>query len=254
MLHLNPQSITPAVKSLMIACTGVYLIQRLMPDPTTLAFMKLFGLGVEGMMNGFVWQLATYTFLHGNLLHLLLNMLGLFFLGPELERRLGVRMFLALFMFSAILGGLGWLALTWPYEGICVGASGGVFGLIGAFAGLFPHRQLTLLVFFVLPVTMPAWLMAVLFGLLQLAYLLNPGGTGIAYAAHLAGGLAGYVFVRMMYRTPGPRTNFSIRPTAPSAPTEAEIDRILDKISQEGLHRLTPREREMLHRAGRRRD
>ncbi len=255
MLQFIPRPLTPGVKGLMIACGVIFVFQLALPLTVEQGFVKLFGLGVEGVMRGWWWQFATYALLHGNMWHLLLNMLGLFFLGPELERNLGTRMFLIMFAFCCVLGGIGWLALTWPYDFLCVGASGGIFGLIGAFAGLYPHRQLTLLVFFVIPVTMPAWLLAVLFGLMQLAYLLNPGGSSIAYAAHLAGGIAGFLFTKVMYRH-GRRTTF--RPqreqfvathAEPRPPTREEIDAILDKISREGIHRLTPRERAMLQRA-----
>jgi membrane associated rhomboid family serine protease len=257
MLQVDLQMLTPTVKKLMIACGAVFLLQLLMPFRYELGFLSFFGLGVEGIARGWFWQFATYAFLHGNFLHVFLNMIGLFFLGPELERYLGSRNFFTMFMFSAVIGGIGWLALTWPYEGICIGASGGVFGLIGAFAGLFPHRQLTLLVFFVLPVTMPAWLLAVLFGVMQLAYLLTPSESDIAHAAHLAGGVAGYLFTRVMFRRGGmqtasfSRTFTSTPPSQPSAPTRAEIDAILDKISRDGLHALTPRERDLLQKAGR---
>jgi membrane associated rhomboid family serine protease len=259
MLQVDFQMLTPTVKKLMIACGAVFLLQFLMPFRYELGFLSFFGLGVEGIARGWFWQFATYAFLHGSFFHLLMNMIGLFFLGPELERHLGARHFFIMFMFSAVIGGIGWLALTWPFEGICIGASGGVFGLIGAFAGLFPHRQLTLLVFFVLPVTMPAWLLAVLFGVMQLAYLLTPGESGIAYAAHLAGGVAGYLFTRVMFRpgrikAPPFASPFGAPPPPPprpSAPTRAEIDAILDKISRDGLHALTPRERDMLQKVGR---
>jgi hypothetical protein len=121
---------------------------------------------------------------------------------------------------------------------------------------LFPNRQITLLIFFVLPITMPAWLMAALFGLLQLAYLINPGPSGIAYAAHLAGGIAGYLFARVMYRGyEGRYTGFNFKGFQRSAhdvPTRQEIDVILDKISREGIHTLTSRERAILQKAGRR--
>lgn len=247
--------LTRGVRGLMVACVSVFILQLVLDfagfGPL---FMKVFGLNVEGILNGWLWQVITYSLLHGTLLHLLLNMLGLFFLGPELERHLGTSRFLMLFAFCCVLGGLGWLALIYPYEGTCVGASGGIFGLIGAFAGLFPHRQITLLVFFVLPVTMPAWLMAVLFGMLQLAYLFNPGSSGIAYAAHLAGGVAGYIFTRLLLRERtapaprGPRRSMF----ASDQPTPEEIDHLLDKISREGIHTLTPRERAQLQRASRR--
>lgn len=241
----------------MIACGVVFFLQLIMPPVLDARFGALFGLGVEGIMRGYFWQFFTYAFLHGNLLHVLLNMLGLLFMGPELERQLGSRMFTLLFFFSSVLGGLGWLLMTWPHAGICVGASGGLFGLIGAFAGLFPHRRITLLVFFVLPVTMPAWVMGVLFGLFQLAYLLNPGGSSIAYAAHLAGGIAGFLFVRIMYRRrddwfarmTARRPAYHARP-ADEGPTREQIDAILDKITRDGIHTLTPRERDLLRRGG----
>ena len=250
MISINFYMLTPVVKRLMIVCGAIFVVQLfLMPLGLELPFVEFFGLGVEGIMRGWLWQLITYAFLHGGLLHLLLNMLGLFFLGPELERYLGARMFFIMFLFCSLLGGLGWLALTWPYEGVCIGASGGIFGMIGAFAGLFPHRQLTLLVFFVLPVTMPAWLLAVLFGLIQMAYLLNPGGSGIAYAAHLAGGLAGYLFVKVIYRQRRRFVRIVPRDDNTVDLSRAEIDRVLDKITTEGLHALTPRERMILQQA-----
>jgi membrane associated rhomboid family serine protease len=256
MIHLNFYALTPVVRRIMIACGVVFFLQLLLlPLGLEERFIKFLGLGVEGIRHGWVWQLISYAFLHGGVLHLLLNMLGLFFLGPELERYLGPKMFFVMFLFCSVLGGLGWLGLTWPYEGVCIGASGGIFGLIGAFAGLFPHRQLTLLVFFVLPVTMPAWLMAVLFGFIQLAYLLNPGAAGIAYSAHLAGGLAGYLFVKVIYRKR--RRLFRVvhdtgrAAVDPDVPTREEVDLILDKISRDGLHTLTMRERMMLQRMGR---
>jgi len=253
------RNLTKSVRSILILCVGIYVIQFvlfLLPGNLDFRFVHLFGLNVEGVSDGWLWQFVTYALLHGTFIHLLLNMLGLFFLGPELERAMGTRSFTAMFLFCSILGGIGWFALTFPYEGVCVGASGGVFGLIGAFAGLFPNRQLTLLVFFVFPVTMPAWLLAVLFGLMQLGYLLNPGATGIAYAAHLAGGIAGFIFVKVIFRRTGDwKLGFSkirSRKVPGTGPTSDEINTILDKISTDGIHSLTPRERSILQKAGRR--
>lgn len=245
--------LTRSVKAIMALCVGVYVLQLALPKGVDIHLVYWFGLSVEGIRSGWVWQFLTYTFLHGSFVHILMNMLGLFFLGPELERTMGTRTFTAMLAFCGILGGLGWLLLTYPYEGVCVGASGAIFGLIGAFAGLFPNRQLTLLVFFILPVTMPAWLLAVLFGLMQLAYLLNPGPSGIAYAAHLAGGIAGYIFVRVLYRRRGLSGAFSqAKITRENSPSQSEVNAILDKISTSGIHTLTPRERSILQEAGRR--
>ncbi len=237
---------------LILTCCAVHLIRLILPTGIEYAVISQMHLSVEGVINGKWWQFVTYAMLHGTFLHLFLNMLGLFFLGPELERHMGTGRFLLMFAFCSVLGGLGWFVLTYPVEGACVGASGGIFGLIGAFAALFPHRQITLLVFFVLPVTMPAWLMAVLFGLMQLAYLLNPGASGIAYSAHLAGGIAGYLFVKVMFRKRNRQLHTMRSMFAADSPSSEQIDTILDKVTREGIHTLTPREREQLQKASRR--
>jgi len=248
--------LTKAVRFLIWLFTGIFVMQWLLPHTLEGQFVQIFGLSVSGVRHGWLWQFLSYAFLHGGLLHLLLNMLGLYFLGPELERHMGSRTFVLMVLFCAVLGGIGWFALQYPYEGICVGASAGIFGLIGAFAGLFPRRELTLLIFFVLPVTMPAWLLAVLFGLLQLAYLFEPGASGIAYAAHLAGGIAGFIFVKVFFR--GYEGRFTglkmerFKQPRNTEPSRDEINAILDKISQNGIHSLSTRERAILQKAGRR--
>ncbi|HMP89551.1 MAG TPA: rhomboid family intramembrane serine protease [Kiritimatiellia bacterium] len=243
------------VRILIWVFTGIFLVQFVMPSSVELLILHIFGLSVTGIMQGWWWQFLTYAFLHGGFLHLILNMIGLYFLGPELERHMGPRAFLAMLIFCAILGGIGWFALRYPYEGVCVGASAGIFGLIGAFAGLFPRRELTLLIFFVLPVTMPAWLLAVLFGLLQLAYLFEPSSSGIAYSAHLAGGIAGFIYVRVLYRGYEGRytgLDFIPKKSRETGPSKDEIDMILDKVSMQGIHSLSARERAILQKASRR--
>lgn len=261
--------VTPMVKKLLLATIGVFLVQWLMalsPD-TTLGgswVTRGFGLSLSGILHLQVWQLFTYMFLHGGWWHLFLNMLMLFMLGPETERALGSRQFLMVYLLSGVLGGVGWLIIsagatpTLP----CVGASGAVFGIIGAFAALFPHRQVTLLLFFVIPITMKAWVMAVGLAAFEFFFMIEqPFGGGVANAAHLAGGLAGYVFVRSAFRE-GLRRS---RPTTPGgrdlskwvpkifhpAEDSAEIDRILDKIEREGIGSLSRSERATLQRRSR---
>lgn len=257
---------TPLTRTLLIAMGAVFVVQALFHRAGSPWLELTFGLSVTGMKFGHLWQLVTYMFLHGNLLHLLLNGLALFFFGPELERFLGRTRFLTLFFLAGILGGVGWLALTFPSEGLCIGMSGAIFGLLGAFAALFPHREVVLLVFFVLPVRMKAWVMVAGLGAIQLLMMLNPSHGGIAYAAHLAGGLAGYLYGKSLLSAPPTWVRFltsiirirrrggsSPSPGSPSATVSpAEINRILDKIADQGIHTLTAREREILGRAGKR--
>ena len=200
--------VTPMVKKLLWTTLGIFLLQKFVAAAQgnsidVSGLTHWFGLSLSGILHLKVWQLLSYIFLHGGWWHLFLNMLMLFMLGPETERAIGSRQFLLLYLLSGMLGGVGWLIIsagaapTLP----CIGASGAVFGIIGAFAALFPHRYITLLLFFVIPITMKAWVMAVGLAALELFFMIDqPFGGGVANAAHLAGGLAGYVFARTAFR------------------------------------------------------
>lgn len=211
------------------------------------------------------WQPLTYMFLHGGFLHLLFNMLTLRFLGPETERSMGSAHFLAMYLIAGILGGLGWLWLT-PQNAlsICVGASGALFGVMAAFATLFPRRRLTFFIF-IFPVTADAWKAVLGIAVVQLFLLHSGPASNIAYSAHLFGALAGFLYIDRLYESAlfrrllsRIRDYFSRTPHAPyvppaqkdaQKPSPEEIDRILDKISREGIQSLTREERQTLHRA-----
>lgn len=262
------------VRRLLVA-TGVAFAAQIFFELFGMDISPLFGLSWPGIEHLMFWQPITYMFVHGGVLHILLNLMGLFFFGPEIERALGSGKFLALYLACGILGGLGWLLLAGGRE-VCIGASGAVFGVLGAFAGLHPHRPITLLVFFVLPVTLSARTMAIGLGLINLLMILRGGG-GVAYAAHLAGGLAGYLYIMLWFRrglnvralSPATwfnnllwhwqrrkfkvmsrRDSFEFRSEAP--PDEDELNRILDKISKFGISSLTPGELAALQNARRR--
>ncbi|MDD5676511.1 MAG: rhomboid family intramembrane serine protease [Kiritimatiellae bacterium] len=270
--------LTPAVRFLLIGTTAAYLLQALADRLTGGAFTELFSLSLGGLLRLELWQPLTYLFLHGGLWHLILNMLGLFFFGPETERTIGARRFLALYFACGILAGLGWILISGSSMLPCVGASGAIFGVLGAFAGLFPQRQVTLLVFFVIPVSLRARTLAIALGLFSLLAIVSQPGQ-IAYAAHLVGGLAGYLYGRY-----GVNQGFDFRAFNPrrwwndlrwrwqrrkfkvlresdrdwesgteEPPSSQEVDEVLAKISKWGLGRLTPRDRDILDRASRRR-
>lgn len=243
--------LTPVVRGLLIANVAVFVVQALMDRAAAGFVEELFGLGAAGFMRHYYWQFLTYQFLHGSVLHILLNLLMLFMMGPELERAVGARDFALLYLLSGVLGGVGWLILAYPHEGVCVGASGSIFGLLGAFAALFPKQRITVLLFFILPVTLEAWLLVAGLSLIQLMYLLNPSAGGIAYAAHLAGAVAGYVFAAIRYRATTWKMP-NVHRLRADEPDQAVVDRILDKISSEGIHALTARERKILAKASRR--
>jgi len=267
-------------KRLLIANIAIFFVYMLFfassvqPDPV----IRIFALSARGLGRGMIWQLVTYMFLHGGLLHLFGNMLGLFFFGRELEFRLGPARFLYLYVGGGILGALGWLVLgalgLYSLQRPMIGASGAVFAIVGAYAALYPHRRVTLLVFFVLPVTMTARTMALLFGGFSL--LMLGDGSSIAHAAHLAGGMAGYVYGMYLagggaYHGHGPgfrawsfggarnwmarlrRSRLRIyRTPDQEQPVDWErVDRILIKIKAQGFGALSASERAELDRASR---
>src|SRR5208283_3621547 len=119
-----------------------------------------FALSVGGLKHGFVWQLLTYQFMHANLWHILVNSWLIYLFGREIEATLGPKNLLVLFLAGGVVGGIFQViaALLWPglFGGPVVGASAGVFGLIAAFAVLFPERELVMLLFFIIPIRLSA--------------------------------------------------------------------------------------------------
>ena len=140
------------------------------------------------------WQLLTYAFLHASLTHLLFNMLGLYSFGSDLERVWGSRRYLAYYttcVLTAAITQLLFAAVTgsaYP----TVGASGGVFGLLLAYAMLFPHRTVMLLF---PPIPMKAPVFAIVYGAIELFLGVTGTQEGVAHFAHLGGMLGGFVLL-----------------------------------------------------------
>ena len=243
-IHGNPNEMTFGVQILLIANIAAYAIEHLLGFP-----LSRFGaLQANWWTTYSVWQLITYQFIHQGFGHLLSNMMGLYFLGPETERTLGTNRFFALYFLSGILGGLGWSLLS-PY-GSCVGASGAVFGILGAYAALYPNRELILIFFPFMPIK--AWLFVLLIGLYEFVNTLALGvGGHIANAAHLGGGIVGYIYATIIGRPDiMHKLGEKFRPKEKQPVSRAEIDRILDKAARHGMHSLTSHERDLLKRAG----
>jgi len=248
-------AISPAVKFLLILNVSVFLLESVFKIPLS----SWFALPAVWWNTFSIGQLFTYMFVHGGTTHLFVNMLGLFFIGPTVERTIGSYRFFILYYVSGILGGLGWSLLaqqgTW-----CVGASGAVMGMLGAFGALYPNAKL--LLWFVIPCR--AWVLVLVLAIWELHETIStPYIGGIANAAHLMGGIAGFCYAMslkhphlvadlkrkfpMLGKT-APKAKSSPRPEQLS---KEDVDRILDKIGKEGMGALSPKEREMLKRATR---
>ncbi|MEY2466962.1 MAG: hypothetical protein QOD03_1483 [Verrucomicrobiota bacterium] len=189
-----------------------YVFQvTLMPRLIDSAYLAL---SLEGLLHGYLWQLLTFQFMHGSVMHLLLNCWALFIFGREVEFELGKPRFLTLYFLSGVIGGLFQMLVSylWPHyfayspDGSpisVVGASAGVFGVVAAFAMLYPTRRLTMLLFYVIPVNMKAksllWFCLIVAALgigFPNSVIQTILGGNVAHAAHLGGILTGLALVR----------------------------------------------------------
>jgi len=146
------------------------------------------------------WQLVTYSFLHGNLPHLLFNMLGLYMFGSDIERLFGTRFYLAYYFAAVVAAALCHLGVTALMGGSnipTVGASGGIYGLLLAFGWYFPQRRVMLLF---PPIPMNARTFVVVFGALELFLGVTGTAAGVAHFAHLGGMLGGWLMIEVRRR------------------------------------------------------
>ena len=195
----------PITKILLIANVAIYIAQQFTGD----ALILWFGLWpltstadtMPGMTSGFLpWQVVTYSFLHGNELHILVNMLGLFMFGSEVERVLGQNRYLVYYLVSVLTAALAQLVMSAlnpgpPYP--TIGASGGVFGLLLAYGMFFP-RRIVMLIF--PPIPMPARVFVFVYAALELYLGVTGTQAGVAHFAHLGGMLGGYILLRLWRR------------------------------------------------------
>ena len=179
--------LTPATRAIILVNVLVFVLELLAPR----ADWALFELWPAGPGSPFQpWQLVTYGFMHEGIVHISFNMFALYMFGPALEQHWGARRFLAFYLVCVIAAGATQLAveyLTGTGEPT-IGASGGIFGILLAFAVLFPRARLLLLL---PPIPMPAWLFVTLYAVLELFFGVTGREASVAHFAHLGGMLGG---------------------------------------------------------------
>ena len=188
----GPGPVSPAVKWIIIANVVMFLVSMFVDLTSYLGLVPQ-----QVVEHGWLWQLATYMFLHGGAAHILFNMLGIWMFGTELERLWGTQFFTRFYALTGVGAGLTVLAVgLLPFEvtrstyyAATIGASGALYGLLMAFAIYYPDRPI--LMFLLFPV--PAKYFVVIVG--ALAFLAGPGGD-ISNAAHLGGLIFGYFYLR----------------------------------------------------------
>ncbi len=206
-VQFGPGPITPAVRAIIIANVALFLPSFFAAG----AMQEYVGLVPQLVLTrGWLWQVVTYAFVHADIVHLLFNMLVVWMFGVDLERRWGATAFTKFYFICGIGAGLTVLAVSLlPFDAArpiyvasTIGASGACYGLLMAWALLFPTREI--LLFFVFPVQ--ARYAVLIFGAMAFFSGASSGGGTVAHFAHLGGLVVGYLYLK------GPRgMRFSVQ-------------------------------------------
>ena len=271
------------VFKLLIINISLFVLQNVLHIllPNTQIIESLLVLNPSNLLEGKIWTLLTYSFLHSypGLFHILANMLGLYFIGRVIEPIIGAKSFLYLYLTSAIIGALLYLCFHMdPSQGLysLVGASASVSGILAFFCLIKPEERITLLLFFVLPVSLkPKWLLR---GYLAITVLLLfseelTGRVNVAHSAHLGGILTGFIYYKFFYKgnfssfsqfqeptielpkwfkkkkKPFSNVSYTVNYSDQKKQMKAEVNIILDKINLHGFESLTDKESETLKKA-----
>ncbi len=248
--------LTPGVKWLLFANVGVFLMQSIVGP----AMITWFGL-TSGMVLKFfaIWQFFTYMFLHDGFFHIFFNMFILWIFGCEVERSWGTAAFLKYYFITGLGAGIFGFFAYYAANIPMIGASGAVYGIILAFAFMFPERVITLLLFFILPVSIKVKYFAMaLAGISIFAGIFS--ADGVAHFAHLGGMVAGLLYLKSDWRTHNfvskvKRTvkkrsvKMDIYRVEKKEDLQKQVDVILDKINEVGYEKLTSSEKDLLKRA-----
>ena len=186
--------VAPGVKTIFWVTVGVWIFQLLSGFLADARLERLFGLvPYDVTHNLFLWQLATYLFLHStDLFHILLNMLALWMFGSSLEWLWGTRRFVRFYFITGI-GAAVCSTLVAPNSTIpIIGASGAIYGLLAAYGILYPNQEM--LFAFVIP--MKAKYVVLILGALSFWMSISAPGDGVAHVAHLGGMLFGWLYLR----------------------------------------------------------
>jgi len=194
-----------AIKTLCLVCIGVFIVQELSSLLFGVAgagfWPQWFGLRPYAVTHGYIWQLFTYMFLHGGVLHLFFNLLYLAMFGADLERTWGSKRFYTYFFVCGVGAGVinvivktildphGHGSALQP----TIGASGAIYGVLLAVAIMMPHRQVWV---FPLPVTVSMWIFVAAMGALEFFGTIGSSGDNISHVCHLGGMLVGYIYLR----------------------------------------------------------
>ena len=234
--------IAPVTVILAAVCVAVYALEYFLTVTGRPQLIGLLALSGDGLSRGWWWTPVTHLFVHANLLHLAVNVSGLWLMGPEVETMLGRNRYLVLYFFSGVAGGLLQTVFSAPQSEL-VGASGSVCGVLLSFTTAYPEIPLRALIFFVLPVSMRAKTLGrglIVFSAICAALRLFPQ---LGHLAHLGGAVTGALLTKWwLPAIPRPR------PLAAMSAVDraAESDELLRRLSEEGIDSLSREEQRRL--------
>ena len=246
---------------------GVYVLGHIMKMASGVDWLHVIGNynAEQAIKGGQIWRFVSYEFLHYGIGHIFFNMLGLYFFGPLIERWWGSRRFLAFYLLCGVggsvlmtlLAAIGIVNTSWSSQ--LVGASGSLFGILVAAAILYPDMRVQML-FPPIPISMRAMALVYL-GIAFFVVFGNAGENRGGQAAHLGGAAFGAILIYMPYLLNwADRISFGamsekgrearkVYKQQRTQNFEAEVDRILDKVRENGLHSLTKKEKKILQQA-----
>ncbi len=243
---------TEVVRFLILTNVTVFAVQSLFGLEEYMAFN--FGLVPVLFFSGKVWQLFTYMFLHAGIWHIFFNMFALWMFGSMLERVWGPKEFAKYYLLTGLGGGLCYALFNMGSYGPTVGASGAVYGLLAAYAVLFPEN--IIYVWGVIP--LKARWFALIFGGIEFLMSFR-GGSGVAHLAHLGGMVFGFVYLKRHTIFGGTFQSREMREYRQIQDRwkeeqkldelRREVDELLEKVSRVGFDGLSGSEKKRLERA-----
>jgi len=192
----------PVTTALIVANVAMFLLYTTVGDMLAPLMLWPIGAGPYTGVGFAPWQLVSYAFLHGSMLHLLFNMFALYMFGGAIEQVFGSRRYLTYYLVCVVSAALAQLLVAWLFRGFypTVGASGGVFGLLLAYGLYFPNNRVMLLF---PPIPLPARVFVLVYAVLELVMGVTGAQSGVAHFAHLGGMVGGFIMLRY-WRGSGP--------------------------------------------------
>ena len=254
----NNLSLPNGVKLLLIINVAVFILIELSGQKGI--FFQIFGLVPQGILQEYrLWQTLTYLFLHGGWIHILFNMLVLWMFGKDLEMDWGKNEFLIFYFVCGIGSGLITVLANINSPIVIVGASGSIYGVLVAYGFTYPNRTVYLYGVFPLKVKY------VVLGLGVIAFFasLSITQSKVSHITHLAGMIIGIIYILFNFRWKNIRlwyTKIRLRSIQDKQNNhkdeethiKMQVDKILDKLNDEGWENLTPQEEDFLTRASKR--